>query len=425
MAKKLLQHEFDKFDQSTSHVLVDTAAFPSANQSAFGTLETAELTPVIQGDFVYGLNSQIWAPAVVSGTGATVDTNGSRLRIQSGTDEAGYAYIRTRRPIRYRAGQGTLVRFTPVFTAGAVNNIQLWGMGSIVNNDPYDGYYFGYNGTSFGIAHYIAGVATWYTQSSWNGDRVDGSTGTSFTWNKAFGTPVMVKYPYLGYGNIFFYVQNPSTGAWVQVHTIRYANTSTAAELTNPTLYFMGFTKNSGNTTNKTLHCASIGSFISGVRSFAGNPKWTMDSNKASITTETNLLTLKNATTYNGVANRGLVRISSVSFSSSAASGVSVLRFKINATIGGTPSYTTINGTTADAGVTITSGNSIVSYDVAGTTVANGTYIFSVSVDNPDSSIIDLVPYEIYLAPGETLTLSGYSSATSTQSVSVNWTEDI
>jgi hypothetical protein len=137
--------------------------FDPSNLSAFGTLETAELTPVFQGDWVYGLNTQIWQTAVVSGTGATVDTDSARLRIQSGTNSAGYAYILPRRAVRYRAGQGMVARFTPVFTAGAANNIQCWGMGSIASNAITDGYFFMYNGTSFGIGHYIRSAAVAFT----------------------------------------------------------------------------------------------------------------------------------------------------------------------------------------------------------------------------------------------------------------------
>lgn len=405
--------------------LIKQIDFNLANQSAFGTLETAELTPVVQGDWVYGINTQIWSTPVVSGTGATVDTNASRLRIQSGTGSAGYAYILSKSPVRYRAGQGTLFRITPIFTAGVANNIQLWGMGTVVSNAPYDGYFFGYNGTSFGIAHYIRGSATWTAQTDWNGNKIDGSAGSAFTWDKTKGVPVMVKYPYLGFGDIFFYVQNPTTGSWVLVHTIRYANTLATTQLSNPSLHIMGFTLNSGNTTNMTMYSGSVGGFVSGIRSFIGNPKWAIDNNKGSITTETCILNLKNATTYNTVTNRGLIRLLSISVSSSAASGISIFRLKTGVTIGGSPSYAAINGTTADSGVTITSGNSITSYDTAGTTVTNGIMVHSITVDNPGSRTVDLEKFDIFVAPTEILTISGFSTISATLGVSINFSEDI
>lgn len=405
--------------------LIKQIDFNPANQSAFGTLEAAEPTPVFQGDFVYGLNTQMWKTAVTSGTGATVDTNASRLRVQSGTGSTGYAYIQSRVPSRYRAGQGTLLRYTPIFSTGIANNVQIMGMFSIASNAPYDGYGVGYNGTAFGIVHYVRGTPSWTAQTARNGDKVDGSAGTAFTLDPTKGTPFMVKYPYLGYGDIFFYVQNPASGAWVLVHTIRYANTVDTTQLANPTLRFTAFTLNSGNTTNKTLYCGSVGVFVSGVRSFVGNPRWTTTKNKTGITTETNILTLKNATSYNAMTNEGLIRLGSVSVGSSAANGTALFRLKINATLGGTPSYATINGTTADNGVTITSGNSITTVDVAGTTVTGGTHIYSIALDNPNSQYIDLTPYDLFVAPGETVTVSGFSSQTSELSVALNWSEDI
>lgn len=330
--------------------------FDPSNESAFGSLESVSLTPVVQGDFVFGLNTQIWSSGSVTGTGASVDTDSSRLRIQSGTTSTGFAFITSRRSIRYRAGQGTVARFTPMFTSGFANNIQVWGMGTIVSNAPYDGYFFGYNGASFGIAHYNRGAATWYTQTSdWNGDKCDGSAGSSFTYQPDKGSPVMIKYPYLGFGDVEFFIQRPTTGDWVLCHRIQYANSTNVTQLSNPTLQFIGFTKNSGNTANKIMYCGSVGAFVSGIRSTIGNPKWSTKTNHSAVTAEINLLTLRNATTYNTVTNRGLIRISNISLSSSAATGVATFDLIVNATLGGAPSFATINGTTGDGGVTITS----------------------------------------------------------------------
>jgi len=404
-----------------------TSEFDSQNTSAFNTLEVGELSYVFQGDFVYGLNPQLWNTAVISGTGATVDTSSSRLRIQSGTNSAGYAYIQGRKTIRYRAGQGTNARFTPVFTTGVANNIQLWGIGSVVSNLPYDGWFFGYNGTTFGIAYYNGGSVTWTAQGSWNGDHLDGTGPSGITWNPTNGTPVMIKYPYLGYGDVFFYVQNPLVGGWILAHIIRYANTSNNTELTNPTLQFMGFTLNSGNTTNQTMYCGSVGIAISGLRNFASNPKWSVDNNKSGITTETCLINIQNCTTYNGVANRALLRLNTLSgLGTSGGSNVSIFRLKTGVTIGGSPSWTAVNGTESVGGTVVTGGNSVATIDTAGTTVLGGNYIWNISTFNSSSGfVVDLTPFEIYIAPGEILTVSGFSTASASQYVSINWSEDI
>jgi hypothetical protein len=401
-----------------------------SNLSAFGTLETAELSYVIQGDFVYGLNTQLWgqlgAGGVTSGTGAAVDTNSGRLRIQSGTSSTSYAYISSRKSIRYRAGQGTNVRFTPIFTQGVASNISVMGVGTIASNAPYDGWFFGYNGTVFSIAHYISGTPTWYAQSTWNGNPMNG-TVNGMTWNPTLGSPVMIKYPYLGFGNIFFYVENQTTGGWVLVHTVRYANTVTTPELSNPSLQFLGFTANSGNTANQIMYCGSVGISISGVQSFVSNPKWAIDSSKTGITTENCLVNIQNATSYNGIPNRGIIRLAQISgLTTSGGTNYAIIRFKLGATIGGTPSYSAVNGTPASGGATITAGNSVASYDVAGTTVSGGTYQYGFVTQNSSGSFVtDLTNAELYIAPGEIMSITAFASASATCTIAVTWTEDI
>lgn len=420
--------------------------FPLSNLSAFGTLESAELTPVFQGDFVYGLNSQSWSTPVINGGAAVTPTgiggeasDAGRLKITSGVTSGAYGYVTSRKIIRYRAGQGNIARFTPLFTAGVADNIQLWGVGYIVSNAPYDGYFFGYNGTAFGVAHYKAGTPAWTAQTSWNGDKVDGTAGTSFTWDKTFGSPVMIKYPYLGYGDIAFFVQVPTTARWVLVHTIRYANTTAATQLSNPSLQFMGFTANSAGTGGSvTMYCGSVGIFLSGARNFAGGPRWAADSAgmaavgtgiKVMGTTESCLLSLRNCTTYNGVTNRTAIRLNSLSVGASSNNTNLIIRLLIGTTFTTTPVYTPVSGTTADNGVTLTGANEVISVDVAGTTVTSianrGTYIFNISICGNTSQIIDLTQFDLYLNPGEILTITGQGTASTNTTASINWSGEL
>ena len=402
-------------------ILSNVVEVGGASVSAFGTLETAELTPVIQLDFVYGINTQTGASAA-SGAGATVDTDASRLRLQCGTGAAGSAQFNSRRIIRYRAGQGTTARFTAAFAAGTADNTQIAGVGSSAN-----GYFFGYNGTAFGILHRNAGSDNWIAQTSWNGDRMDGGSQnpSGVTLTPGYGNVYQIKYPYLGYGTIKFYVENPM-GSWILVHTIAYPNSTASLQLSNPALFFYAQTVNTGNTTNLTMYVGSVGIFVSGPRSFIGTPKWAYDNGKSGITAETNIFSLKTATTYNGVTNRGVMRLTSIGVALFAASGNSwgTLRLRIGATIGGGTSYATINGTTADQGVTITAGNSMVSADTTGTTSTGGSLLWNMALGQGMIEV-DLTPYELFVAPTEILTVGGYASASSTIAVALNWNENI
>jgi len=143
---------------------------------------------------------------------------------------------------------------------------------------------------------------------------------------------------------------------------------------------------------------------------------------------ETNIITIKNATSYNGVNNRGMIRLNAmtcaINDNANPISAIGVFTLKINATLGGTPTYTTVNGTSVDAGVTITAGNSIASYDTAGTTVTGGLQIFNIVLAANGNNIIDLTPFEIYIAPGSTLTASGASSNSAQLAIGINFSED-
>ena len=397
-------------------------SFPAANQSAFGTLENSELTPVVQLDFIYGINTQTGVSTTANS--ATVDTNGGRLRLQCGTNSAGSAIFNSRKIIKYRPGQGMTARFTGVFANGTANNTQIIGCGSSSN-----GYFIGYNGTSFGILHRNGGSDTWTAQASFNGDTLDGTGLSGVTITPQYGNVYMIKYPFLGYGNIEFFVQHPNKVGWILFHTIRYTNTVAAVQLGNPNLFFYAQNLNSGNTENRIMYVGSVGIFLSGKRDFSVFPKQAFDNYKTGITTENAIFAVRNATTYNGVTNRSLIRLQSLSFSAStAASQTCILRIVLGTTLGGSPSFTCRDGTTADNGVTITSGNSIASCNTAGTTLTGGTRLYTLCFTSGSGAgglVVDLMPFEIFLAPTETLTVSGFATGSATIAAGLNWIEEI
>src|SRR3990167_9044616 len=89
----------------------------------FGDLLTADIHPLIQLDFIHGINSQLGVSTTANS--ATVDTSAGRLRLQSGTNNAGSAIFNSRKPAKYRPGQGCVARFTAVFTTGVASSTQI------------------------------------------------------------------------------------------------------------------------------------------------------------------------------------------------------------------------------------------------------------------------------------------------------------
>jgi len=400
------------------NILSSVVGIGGSNVSAFGDIIVANHTPVIQLDFVYGINTQTGTSSV--NTTGVVDTNASRLRLQAGVGAAGAATFQSIRIARYRAGQGMMARFTAAWTNNAANSTQVVGMGN-----TQVGYFFGYNGTTFGISRRNGASDNWVAQTSWNGDKCDGTSASGFTWNPSLGNVMMIRYPYLGYGDITFWVQNSVNGAWILCHTIQYANSTASVQVSNPSFPFYANVTNSGSTTNLLTFVGSVGVFISGVRDYLAQ-QYATDNSKAAVTAETSIFSLRNCTTYNGVTNLGIIRIRSIALAyNNGVNGFAILRVRKGATLGGVPAYAPINGTTGDNGVTLTAANSIASVDTAATTSTAGFYQFNLNAGNTGQGVLDVSPYLLYINPGEIMTFGCFCTVSGGVQISANWNEDL
>lgn len=117
----------------------------------FGSMHVENMTPIFQIDGVYGLNDAT-TRTVVSGSGAV--TGVSNLLVSAtGTTIYSAATLQSRRRLRYRPGQGSIGRFTSVFSTPVADSILIAGLGT-----SESGFYFGYNGTAFGVLHVTGGV---------------------------------------------------------------------------------------------------------------------------------------------------------------------------------------------------------------------------------------------------------------------------
>lgn len=117
--------------------------------TAFGEQSIAELTPIVQVDFPYNINTQLMETRLNNGA-ASIATQ--RLKISTGAFANQSVIALTRTPVKYNPGQGGLVRFTSIYTTGVANSTQIHGVGS-----ESDGYFFGYNGEAFGVLRRSSG----------------------------------------------------------------------------------------------------------------------------------------------------------------------------------------------------------------------------------------------------------------------------
>lgn len=116
----------------------------------FGSVHTEKMHPVLQFDAVYGLVEDL-EKTVVTGSGAVNHTN-NMFQCSTGTTALSQAVLQSHRRLRYRPGQGAIMRFTALFSTPVASSIVVAGMGSAES-----GYFVGYNGTTFGFLHSTGG----------------------------------------------------------------------------------------------------------------------------------------------------------------------------------------------------------------------------------------------------------------------------
>ena len=116
----------------------------ATSKSAFGETIAVPLTPVLQLDGLYGLDSRQFETFTATGGGAT--TTGTLMQCSTGTSIGGYGVIRSSRAVRYRPGQGAVSRFTAKFSPGVAGYTQRAGFFT-----QEQALQVGYDGEQFGV----------------------------------------------------------------------------------------------------------------------------------------------------------------------------------------------------------------------------------------------------------------------------------
>lgn len=119
---------------------------PQEGKTAFGEALTGQLVDQVLVDFAFGNIAGI-VDTKANQSGSV--TNANQLgTVSTGAAANSSGQIETVDKVRYVPGHGNRARFTAKFTTGVANSTQLAGIG-----DESNGFFFGYNGTSFGILH--------------------------------------------------------------------------------------------------------------------------------------------------------------------------------------------------------------------------------------------------------------------------------
>lgn len=112
----------------------------------FGEVAAIAPLPIAFRNFAYGIEPR--EVVTVSGSGGNLSVSDSQLVLSLDGTVNGYAHLRSKKYVPYRAGVGTLAKFTALFNSASADSEQLVGVGH-----QEDGYFFGYSGSNFGILH--------------------------------------------------------------------------------------------------------------------------------------------------------------------------------------------------------------------------------------------------------------------------------
>ena len=372
--------------------------------TAFGDLDVASPTPKIQLQFPYNING---LETVRATTGSGTVSFSQPFAVCSTTAATNStASLSSKKNLHYATGQGGLCLLTAVFTTGASGSTQWAGFANTL-----DALFFGYSGATFGVNRRYNGTDNFIAQSSWNVDKMDGTGPSGMTLDPTKGNVYKIQYQWLGFGNIKFYIENPATGTFQNVHNIQYPNSATTTSLLNPAMQINIQANNTANNTNISIRCPSMSAFVQGNLIPTGN-NFSFANSKTIATTLTSIFGLKNNTTFNGITNYKSIYLTGLSFTNGSI--ISAVSLILNGTIGGSPVYTNISSTT-----------SVASVDTAGAAVTGGTTIITFYNGTNTSLDYDLTNLNLYLEPGDVLSFCarGVSGGLRTLFGSLRWIE--
>ena len=189
--------------------------------------------------------------------GDAATANGQAV-FSTSTNANGEIKVITNTNIDYQPHFEVYVAFTAIFTTGVANSYQRIGI-----YDDNNGFFIGYEGTSFGITKRTGGVDTTVAKASFNLDTLTGASTSKFTRG---GTPeaidltkdnlYRIRYGWLGAAPILFEVFSPD-GIWVAFHIVRHPNSSTVPTLTSTALPMrLHIKKTSADATNLIINTA-------------------------------------------------------------------------------------------------------------------------------------------------------------------------
>ncbi len=193
------------------------------NVDAFGRLRVSNPLTIFDSKNIMSQNS-LFDPSTANGGSVTYTANKSTVNLNV-TEAAGSKTIRqSKRVMSYQPGKSLLIFNTFVMNTLTANLKQKVGL-----FDANNGIFFTADGTTLKIIRrtYTSGAAvdTEISQSSWNGDKLNGTGSSGFTLDPATSNILFIDIEWLGVGSVRVgFVIN---GQLITAHTFYNANSLT------------------------------------------------------------------------------------------------------------------------------------------------------------------------------------------------------
>jgi len=205
------------------------------------------------------------------------------------------------------------------------------------------------SGITGSFAQTKAGVAStdsFIPQSTWNGDKLNGSGASGITANWQTGNVFELGIQYLGFGTLTCKVEtapsNNNNPTWVVVHTIKLPNSLSNTSFRNPAFPYTMAAYSYGSTTNVSASVGSFAGFIEGQKVLTGNRfSYYAQSvlNTVGSASYFCLFTIQNMRYYQGISNQSVVNIMSISAALKHTSPC-IIYLILNAILVGNPNFT-------------------------------------------------------------------------------------
>jgi len=207
------------------------------NHDLFGSAITGSRYNQIEIDYSTADPDLITDITVTKSNGGDATTSAGQAVFTTGTSTNGGIKAVTDLSIVYRPHTESYAAFSAIFTTGTANSYQRLGI-----YDTNNGFFIGYEGTSFGVTIRKSTVDTRIAQASFNVDTLTGQATSNYTRN---GVPeaidptkdnlYRIRYGWLGASGIYYEVLSPDQ-TWVTFHIYRSINTAIVPSVANPNL---------------------------------------------------------------------------------------------------------------------------------------------------------------------------------------------